>query len=141
MFNLDDCIALITCRSSKVFVAALEQRLRLHRITRIQCFALYYIHQNSRISQRELADLLAVREPAVARLVREMELQELLHRQGNDLDKRVRHLYLTDKGQSLCEEVMQVIEQFKSDTVKGISEEDLKTLKSCLARMVENAKR
>ncbi len=140
MFNLDDCIALITCRSSKVFVTALEHRLRRHNITRIQSFALYYIHQNSCITQRELADFLAVREPAVARLVRELEHLGLLVRKGSSTDKRVHQLLLTNLGENLYEEVMKVIEEFKADTVHGICEEDLQTLKSCLALMVENAK-
>lgn len=140
MFYLDDCIALIASRSSKVFIAALEKRLRPYNMTRIQWFALYYIHVNSPITQRELADLMDIREPAVVRLIHEMELQELLSRSCSSADRRVRYLALTEEGERLYQEGLPIVEQFKDDAVAGISQEYLDILTDTLAKMVNNVK-
>ena len=36
MFNIDDCIAMITCRSAKKLADCLEKRLNYYNITRTQ---------------------------------------------------------------------------------------------------------
>jgi len=139
MFNLDDCIAFITARSAKVFVKALEKRFRPYAINRTQWIAMYYIYTGGNITQRELADKMAFKEPTVVRMLQEMEAEGLVTRSGSEADKRVRRLALTEKGEGICKTLMPVVEQFKNDTVAGISQEDLNTLTVTLHKMVENA--
>lgn len=139
MFNLDDCLAFITARSAKIFVAALDRRFRSYSITRMQWIAMFYIYTNKCITQRELADKMAVREPTVVRLTRELEVEGLVFRLGSDADKRIRRLFLTEKGELVYQDVLPVVEKFKNDTIAGISSEDLQTLNDALDKMVQNA--
>lgn len=139
MFNLEDCIAFITARSAKVFVKALEKRFKPYEINRTQWIAMYYIHTGDSITQRELADKMAFKEPTVVRLLHEMEEAGLVVRSGSEADRRVRRLSLSEKGGRICKRLMPVVEQFKNDTIAGISQEDLDTLTRALNKMVENA--
>lgn len=141
MFNLDDCLAFITARCAKIFVASLERRFRSYSITRIQWIAMYYIYTSKYITQRELADKLSVREPTVVRLIKELEQEGLILRLGSDTDKRIRRLFLTEKGEQVYHELLPVVEKFKDDTVAGISSEDLQILNDVLDKMVQNAQK
>lgn len=141
MFDLDDCLAFITARSAKIFVAGLERRFRSYSVTRIQWIAMFYIHENKGITQRELADKMAVKEPTVVRLTRELEQEGIVFRMGSDTDKRIKRLLLTEKGERVYQEMLPVAETFKNDTISGIGSEELQTLKDVLNKMVENAQR
>ena len=139
MFNFDDCIAFITSRSAKIFSQAMEQRLRPYGVTRSQLIAIYYIHANQGITQKALADKMSIREPTVVRLIQAMEQDGLLTRTGDAQDKRIKQLVLTEGGTRLYHQLLPVAEQFMNDTIAGISEEDLQTLKNTLDAMVANA--
>ncbi|MGD1818771.1 MAG: MarR family winged helix-turn-helix transcriptional regulator, partial [Pleomorphochaeta sp.] len=117
MFNLDDCFALITSRSGKVFAKTLDEQLSSHGIPRAQWIAMYYIHISDDITQKGLADKMAIREPTVARMLQKMEFDGLLYRSGNDNDKRIKCLKLTDKGTKEFLKLLPIVENFKNHTI------------------------
>lgn len=139
MFNLDDCLACMTSRSAKIFAEALDRRLKPYNVTRSQWIAVYYIYTSDLITQKVLADKMSVKEPSVARLIQKMEMENIIATFGTEDDKRIKQLILTDKGISLFHELLPVAEKFKNDTIAGINEEDLQTLKNTLNTMVSNA--
>jgi DNA-binding MarR family transcriptional regulator len=138
MFNLDDCFALITSRSGKVFAKKLDEQLTSHGIPRTQWVAMYYIHNSDEITQKGLADKLAIREPTVARLLQKMEFGGFLCRSGCNQDKRIKYLKLTNKGTREFLELMPIVEKFKNDTIAGICEKDLHIYIKVLNKMIEN---
>lgn len=141
MFDLNDCMAFVTSQSGKVFAEAMEKRLRPYNITRTQWIAMYYIHTNELLTQKELARMMALKEPTIVRMLQKMELEGLLVRNGSKEDHRRKHLELSGAGKELCLKLLPVVEQFKADTTKGISPEDLQILKDSLETMVENARK
>lgn len=141
MFDLEDCMAFVTSRSGKVFSEALGRRLCPYNVTRTQWIAMYYIHKNHKLTQRELAEIMSLREPTVVRMLQQMELAGYLVRNSSEEDRRRKHLELSPKGEKFCLDLLPVVEQFKEDTTQGISQEDLEKLKDILAKMVENAEK
>lgn len=140
-FDLNDCLAFITSRSAKIFAEALERRFRPYNVTRVQWIAMYYILKSESITQRELAEKMSIKGPTVVTMLHKMEADGFMLRSGNDTDKRVKHLKLTDKGTRLCTDLIPVVEEFKNDTINGINPEDLQTMKQVLNTMVENAQK
>ncbi|MGG4220649.1 MarR family transcriptional regulator [Paenibacillus jamilae] len=138
LFNLDDCLAFITNQSAKLFAEALENEFRPYHVTRSQWIAMYYIYTNESITQRQLADKMAIKEPSVVRLLQKLELDGLLCRSGTNNDKRIKQLELSAKGVQVCRELIPIAENFKSNTVRGIPEEDLQTFKRVLEIMTRN---
>lgn len=51
------------------------------------------------ITQSELADLMLVSKPSVAQAVKELERKGYLYRKTDEADRRVRHLYPTEKSE------------------------------------------
>lgn len=139
MFNLDDCIAFITCQSGRIFSEVLEKELIPYNITRAQWIAMYYIYKGEKITQRELADQMGVKQPTVVRLLQTLEAKGYLQRSGVDTDKRVKQLELTEEGTKIYLSILPVAEKFKSDTIAGISDQDLETIKRVLNMMINNS--
>jgi MarR family transcriptional regulator, transcriptional regulator for hemolysin len=139
MFNLDDCFALITSRSAKIFSEVLEKELRPFNVTRSQWIAMYYIYVSEIITQRELADKLCVKEPTLARLLQKMENDGIVCRSNSTSDKRMKYLTLTEKGKAICFKLVPVVEKYKDDIVSGIDDCELQIFKKVLDKMTENA--
>ena len=140
MFNLDDCIACITSRSAKILADCFEKRLNQYNITRSQWIALYYISMNQKITQKQLADKMSLREPSVVRLLDKMELLGWVIRTNGEDDKRIKLLELTKNGQQIEAEMSIVAENFKNDVIGGISSEELDSYKATLDKMLQNIK-
>jgi len=138
MFNLDDCIAFITCKGAKDLADSLEKRLNHYNITRSQWIALYYIKNNNMITQKQLADKMSLKEPSVVRLLDKMELYGWVNRISSNDDKRMKFLVLTDSGKEIETAMLDVAEKFKSDVLNGISLEDLDVFKATLNKMLIN---
>lgn len=140
MFNLDDCIAYVTSKGAKMLAERLEKRFEPWNITRVQWIALYYIEGSEKITQKQLADRMGLKEPTVVRLLDRMEKEGLVLRERSLNDKRIKYLRLTQKGKELNWELMQVGEAFKNDAIRGMTEEELSLFQDVLNRMLENTK-
>lgn len=138
MFNLDDCIACITSRSAKKIADCFEKRLNYYNITRTQWIALYYISINEIVTQRQLADKMSLKEPTVVRLLDKMESLGWVIREKSEKDKRAKLLKLTEKGQKIETEMLDVAEKFRNDVISDITPEKLDKYKSVLDKMLKN---
>lgn len=137
-FNLDKCVGHITEISTKQITDAFSQRLKETGITRIQWVALYYIKVNKVISQRELSNLMNVKDSSSARLIDRLERDGLIKRNRNDVDRRVIYISLTEDGDQLISRLMSYGEKFSSDLIKGIEEKDLIIFDKVLKKMISN---
>lgn len=139
MFNIDDCIGFITNKCSKKISDEFNRRLQEYGVTRVQWIAIFYIGKyDNGIFQRELSDLMNVKESSMVRLIDRMEKEELVIRKKNDNDRRITSIFLTDKGITLRNKLLPLGEQFQKDATIGISSEELDILKKVLEKMVNN---
>ncbi len=138
IFNLDDCVMLLTSRSSKKMSAELEARFVEFKVTRVQWMAIYYIDRSKELTQKQLANLMAIKEPTVVRLIDRCQKEGLLIRVNKVDDKRKKVLKLTDKGRALNREMAKVAEKFMYDAIADISEEDLETYTEVMKKMLSN---
>lgn len=140
MFNLDDCIGIITSRGAKALAQAFEKRLEAYNITRVQWIAIYYIGEIKGLTQRELADKISTTEPSVARLIDRMEKNELVIREKDANDRRISTLVLTQKGNELREKLIPIGEQFSTDITNAVGKEELEVFIQVMEKMINNIK-
>ncbi len=138
MFNLDDCIGFITNKGAKKLAEEFNRRLQEHDVTRVQWIALFYIGKGEGAFQKELSDYMNIKESSMVRLIDRMEKEDLVVRKKEASDRRITRIILTDKGKILREELMPLGQCFNEDATKDISEDELKTFKAVLARMIKN---
>ncbi len=117
---------------------AFGRRLQHTDVTRIQWIALYYINTNKRISQRELSNLMCVKDSSAGRLIDRMEREEMVKRERSEEDRRTIYLKLTEKGEELYKEIIPYGLEFNDDLIKGIDEQELKIYEKVLNKMIEN---
>lgn len=117
---------------------AFGRRLQNTGITRIQWIALYYVKANKIISQRELSNLMNVKDSSAGRLIDRLERDGLIERERNDSDRRIICIQLTEKGDKLITELIPYGEKFNCDLINGIDEEDLIVFDKVLKQMSAN---
>ena len=141
MFVLEDCMAWLANRSSKVFSSVLDSHFAALEVTRVQWMALYYMNRNPEQKQTELAERLNCKSAALARLLDRMEKDGMLTRSVNAENRRSNRIELTEKGRRLCAEGTAIAERFMDDVIFGISEQRLEIFKAVLRQMVGNAEK
>lgn len=124
----------------KQFSEAFGRKLEGSGITRIQWIALYYISENDKISQRELAQLMGVKDSSIGRLIDRLEREDLLIRVASEKDRRVYHIKMTEEGIKRFSKLLYLGEEFNNQLTKGISEEDLDLFDQILNTMLLNVK-
>jgi len=63
-----------------------------------QAVCLWFINQNSGISQRDLAEKMHVAPPTVTHMLQKLEKTGLIIRKDDEHDQRLSRIYLTDAG-------------------------------------------
>lgn len=93
------------------------------------------------VRQGALAEALGVEGPSLVRVLDQLVAAGLIERREDPQDRRARTLHLTPAGQSLREQVENVLVQLRRQLFQGIADSDLETclrvfdsLKSALGR-------
>jgi len=112
-----------------------SDNLARHNLTQAQFGALAHLSANDGISQQKLSDGLLVTKGNVCGLIDRLEERGLVVRQSDPEDRRSNRLVLTPQGRELIEQVIPKNEQFISDYMSVLSQDEQETLRSLLRRL------
>lgn len=93
------------------------------------------------ITQNELAQKLEKDKTNVARMVWSLEKKGFIERLGCPNDGRAVKLYLTPSGKELGRKAIPVSEAFDRTVCKGLSDDEIQTLRELLAKINRNVSR
>jgi MarR family transcriptional regulator for hemolysin len=122
----------------KAFASVLEQKLRGTQVSRAQFLALAHLTALGPLSQRELSSLLSVAPATAVRLVDRMERDGWVTRQPDPGDRRVKRVVPTDRAEVVWEEVSKSGRATLEQAYRGISPEEIATVKRILAQLRHN---
>lgn len=114
------------------------QRLKDTGITRVQWIALYYIKNNTEISQRDLSYFMNIKDSSVGRLIDRMERDGWVERKSSESDRRVTYIKLTAEGDKLISDSIPIGVKFNDDLLEGIDEQELIIYEKVLKKMLLN---
>lgn len=141
-FDLSSCIGFVTNTAIKAVTEDFNKRLEKYGTTRIQWIAMYFLLKADKpMSQKELAALMNVQDPSLARLIDRMERDGLLQRIENPQDKRVKFLELTETGRSKAEALMPQGEEFSNLLLENVTDEEIENFHRVLDKMLKNIKK
>ncbi len=107
-------------------------------ITVEQWILLKIIEESDGLSQKELADK-SLRDPAsITRTLDLLQKKELIERRPIEGNRRQYDIVLSDEGRGFVLSHLPIIQEYRSQSIKGLSKQDLETLKRVLQRIKEN---
>lgn len=117
-----------------------DQALKPLGITRSQWWALVNIsrHADTGMIQTELAQVLEIGKVTVGGLIDRLEATGLVYRKPDAVDRRVKRIYITEKGYAVIEHCRRVADQIDVILHDDIPTEHLDIATEVMARMKHN---
>lgn len=104
-----------------------DARVRAEGLTLARARTLIFLGKRDCMTQTELAEMLEIEGPTLVPLLDSLEKQGLIERQPVDGDRRAKQIALTTTGQEQAAHMDILVKELRSDVLKDISEDDLKT--------------
>jgi MarR family transcriptional regulator for hemolysin len=115
---------------------ALDRRLRPMGLSRATWMLLFHVRKLDGPNQTELAEHLGLEGASVVRLVDRLEREGLVERRGG-VDRRVKTIHFTVKGEALAAEIGRVAASLRGELFRTIPEKDLAQSRALLRQLRE----
>lgn len=89
-----------------------------------QAVCLWFINQNSGVSQRDLAEKMHVAPPTVTLMLQKLEKAGLVIRKEDEHDQRLSHTYLTDAGIEMLGVLNDILTDIINSSLEGLNHEE-----------------
>lgn len=130
--ELNQCINyLLTTAQHKVF-QEISRRLEPFDVTPIQYGVMHCLWKGEKTTPKEIASELKLENSTISGILDRMEKKGLLNRHVSIEDRRFIEVVLTDKGKSLEEPILKVIDDANHDILASIPEKEQELLKKNL---------
>ena len=139
MFKLENCVSYIATNASKDLAEGFERKLKKHGISRVQWTALYYIGRYKKVNQKQLSQLMRIKESSTTRLIDRMAKEGYINRQNNDNNRRIVEIILTEDGKELREQSLHLGQEYSDYLSSEIPPDDMDTFLRVLEKMREKA--
>lgn len=93
------------------------------------------------LTQRQICNLTSKTPANMSRMLDRMESKSLVARRENPVDRRASLVFLTTKGESLVDEVLEEFESFSSKLTRGINEREQQVVRNALAKIARNTQK
>ena len=118
-----------------------ERILKPYDLTLEQFHLLKNMSFDAGLTQRQICNLTSKTPANMSRMLDRMESKGLAARRENPVDRRSSLVFLTAKGESLVEEVIEEFESFSSKLTEGITASDQQIVRNALAKIARNTQK
>ncbi|MGN0204048.1 MAG: MarR family winged helix-turn-helix transcriptional regulator [Coprococcus sp.] len=130
--ELNQCINyLLTTSQHKVF-QEISRRLEPFDVTPIQYGVMHCLWKGEKTTPKEIASELKLENSTISGILDRMEKKGLLNRHVSVEDRRYIEVVLTEKGKSLEEPILKIIDEANHDIMIDIPEDEQEILKKNL---------
>ncbi len=119
----------------------LKNDLRPAKMTLSRWRALSVLTASDGRSMGELAAYMVIEQPALSRIIDQMERDELVTRRLASQDNRVVQVYLTDAGRQMFRQIRPLELRHYEQTIEGFKPAELEDLNKLLSRLWDNLDR
>ncbi|WP_148861157.1 MarR family transcriptional regulator [Marinobacter fonticola] len=128
-------VARVTRRWRKL----LDERLKDLGVTQARWTTMVYLQRGGEgLTQRELANLMAIENPTLVRLLDSLENQELIERRPCSKDRRARRLHLTPAGEAFMDDLNSRADKLREEMLEGVNADDLAVAMNVFNRIMIN---
>ncbi len=134
----DDRLAHLVRDAARLLTRSLQLRLAEHDVSFGHWAFLRVLWVTEGLTQRELSDQVGLMEPTTFTALKAMEAQGLIERRFQNGNRKKIYIYLTPKGQALKDVLIPIAEELNDVAVRGLSDDDIKTVHRALLGIIEN---
>ncbi|MGM7636091.1 MarR family winged helix-turn-helix transcriptional regulator [Bacillus sp. Hm123] len=136
--SLDEYISIYIHQTDLLITSEVKSRLAPFNIAPEQNLVMMLLWKKDGLSQQEIAEQLKKDKTNIARMLLNLEQKGLIRRVCCQHDRRSLKVFLTEKGADLKEIIIPIAKEINKQIYKGISEEELQTVRAVLSKMREN---
>lgn len=115
-----------------------DRALKPLGVTRSQWWVLAFLSRQDGMPQVALADELDIGKVALGGLIDRLEAVGFVERRPDKIDRRVKRLFLTSKGDGLIEEIRESVADAEAEISGNIPEKDIQATVRALRAMKSN---
>ncbi|MDO4881404.1 MAG: MarR family transcriptional regulator [Capnocytophaga sp.] len=136
----EDIYHLIINRTATAMARAITSDFKEKNIpiNKEQFSVLIVLWKKDGCAQQVLSEYTNRDKPGITRLIDTMEREGLVYRKQDPFDRRSNKIYLTEKGQSLKEQVIASVKSTIKKAARGLTEEEAKKLRELLSKIYTN---
>lgn len=140
IFTTENLYNLLSGRIPSAFNRALLNQFKANGITltREQWSILAVLWKKNGCSQQVLADETYRDKPSITRLIDNLEREALVERRPDKNDRRLNLIFLTEKGKSMEEGIMKVVDHTVTEAVRNIDPEILQLVRDTFIQIYDN---
>lgn len=137
---IDESLIPMIGKTAKYMGLFISDHLAKHQfdLTKEQFLLLKVLHHEDGRAQKELAFITNRNKGSLARLISNMEKKNLVLRVISKEDKRINQVFLTENGRKTFHEILPILKEVIDQFQKGISEEEIRIVKSILQKINHN---
>ena len=107
-------------------------------LSNLQFLYVVRIYEHPGIIAEQLANLIKVDRTTIARAIQRLEKQGYVRREKDPLNKKIKHLYVTEKGKQIYPFIMRENTYSNDTALKGFSDQEAQQLHDYLVRVRQN---
>lgn len=124
---------------SRAWRAELDRRLTDLGLSQARWLVLLHLARSKHSpTQGELASSIGIEQPTLVRLLDALAGQQLIERQADQQDRRVKKVVLTASAVQLVEQIESIATALRQEVFAGLSEEEIALCQAIQARMLSN---
>lgn len=138
---MEETIGTVLAQVSRLLRRSFDERARGIGVTRPQWQVLSLLTFHAGINQGGLAEILEVEPITLGRMIDRLQDAQLVERRPDPADRRAWRLFLTERGQTLLDQLRPFALETYDIALEGIGEEERVALMTALRRMRTNLSR
>lgn len=132
-------VAFQLARIPRIWRAIIDHRLAPEGLTQSRWVTLYHLWRlGDGQPQRELAKAIGVEAPSLVRTLDQLAEQGLVERRPGELDRRTKHIFLTDAALPLLRRIESVVSEAQREMLADLSDDEIAQFAALLTR-IENS--
>lgn len=125
---------------SRAWRAELDRRLVHSGLSQARWLVLLHLIRSGDKppTQRELADLIGIESPTLARTLDALEKMNMIERQSCTVDRRIKRILLTDEARGIACEITTIANQLRNEAFSGIADADIEFCQHVFQQVLNN---
>ncbi len=125
---------------NRLLIKRANELIKPYDINHAYTFILMELFNQDGLTQAELVQLIEVEQPTAVRTLDRMERDGFITRQSSTTDRRVVHIYLTEKAKNTKNNLVQSAHQLNEIAFSGLSQQEQVQLRQLMNRILDNLK-